>query len=288
MTFINVDFQSAFFNIIQERREKREMYGALTHTSTIFFDRCLDTILCHDPDIWGYGTGNLLVATTTPSRVKNFCLPSELRASDMRFEANREHIFVREYEEKGFGHFSRLFLEYRERMMSFRDIEDERNGLLTDDEIEIFNYSELITHQLEVFSIQSDSCRRAGIRRYGIQFDKYRQIRPGISDYEIYEEIEESGRNGSTHALREFLGELYPELFANRVARELSFEYDTDIELDDIIPDFVQTDGECVVCYEEGDVLVLPCHISHVMCKDCIAKIVARNSLCPLCRQNIC
>ena len=288
MSFINVEFQSAFFRTIQERREKREIYGALTLSSSVLFDRCLDTILCHDPDIWGYGTGNLLVATTI--KVKKL-LPSELRASKMRYESNRAHVFEREYGEKGFGHFARLFLEYRERMLSFRENEDERNGVLTDNEIEIFNYSELITRQLEVFSIQADYSRRAGIRRHGIKFDEYRHIRPGISDYQIYDEIEESGMYGSPYELREILGNLYPELFRNRVARELSFESDTDFEVDiesPIIPDFVQTKAECVVCYEEGDVLVLSCHVSHVMCKICMSKILALNSLCPLCRENIC
>jgi hypothetical protein len=290
MSFINVHFQSAFFSTIQERREKREIYGVLTLPSSILFDRCLDIILCHDPDIWGYGTGNLLIARNTQSRVKKL-LPSELRASEMRYEANREHIFEREYGEKGFGHFARLFLEYRERMLSFRDNEDERNGVLTDNEIDIFNYSELITRQLELFSIQADYSRSAGIRRHGIKFDEYRQIRPGISDYQIYDEIEASGMYGYPYELRENLGHLYPELFVNRVARELSFEYDTDSEhldeLDIIIPAFDETEGECSVCYEDGNVLVLPCHISHFMCKNCTRKILARNALCPLCRKNI-
>ena len=290
MSFINVDFQSAFFRTIQERREKREIYGALTLPSFLLLDRCLDIILCHDPDIWWYGTGNLLIARNIQSRVKKF-LPSELRASEMRYEASRAHIFEREYGEKGFGHFARLFLEYRERMLSFRENEAERNGVLTDDEIQIFNYSELITHQLEVFSIQADYSRSAGIRTHGIKFDEYRQIRPGISDYQIYDEIEESGMYGSPYELREILGNLYPELFVNRVARELHFEYDTDEEhLAEhlvVIPDFPQTEGECAVCYEDGNVLVLPCYISHLMCKDCTIKIIARNSLCPLCRANI-
>jgi hypothetical protein len=292
MSFINVDFQSAFFRTIQERREKREIYGV--SSSSVLFDRCLDIILCHDPDIWWYGTGNLLISRNIQSRVKKL-LPSELRASEMRYEASRAHIFEREYGEKGFGHFARLFLEYRERMLSFRDKEEERNGVLTDYEIEIFNYSELITHPLEMFSIQADYSRSAGIRRHGIKFDEYRQIRPGISDYQIYDEIEESGIYGSPYELREILGYLYPELFVNRVARELHFEYDTDEEhlaahlVEHLVEnlDFVETEGECAVCYEDGNVLVLPCHISHFMCKDCTIKIIARNSLCPLCRENI-
>lgn len=51
------------------------------------------------------------------------------------------------------------------------------------------------------------------------------------------------------------------------------------------IPPLLQSNGECVVCLQEGSVLEWPCHNSHVTCEACIVKIIARDSKCPLCRE---
>ena len=51
------------------------------------------------------------------------------------------------------------------------------------------------------------------------------------------------------------------------------------------IPQLLHSIGECVVCLQEGEVLEWPCHNSHVTCEECIVKIIARDSKCPLCRQ---
>ena len=51
------------------------------------------------------------------------------------------------------------------------------------------------------------------------------------------------------------------------------------------IPQLVQSNGECVVCLQEGTVLEWPCYNSHVTCESCIVKIIARDSKCPLCRK---
>lgn len=53
------------------------------------------------------------------------------------------------------------------------------------------------------------------------------------------------------------------------------------------IPPLLQSNGECVVCLQEGTVLEWPCHNSHVTCEACIVKIIARDSKCPLCREVI-
>ena len=46
----------------------------------------------------------------------------------------------------------------------------------------------------------------------------------------------------------------------------------------------VKNTGECIVCYEEGEVVSLPCHSSHMMCEQCTLKIIfSRQSLCPMC-----
>ena len=51
------------------------------------------------------------------------------------------------------------------------------------------------------------------------------------------------------------------------------------------IPPLLQSNGECVVCLQEGSVLEWPCHNSHVTCEACIVKIIARDSKCPVWRE---
>jgi len=51
------------------------------------------------------------------------------------------------------------------------------------------------------------------------------------------------------------------------------------------IPQLSHSNGECVVCLQEGEVLEWPCHNLHVTCELCIVKIIARDSKCPLCRE---
>jgi len=46
----------------------------------------------------------------------------------------------------------------------------------------------------------------------------------------------------------------------------------------------IKSKGECVVCYNEGDVFEWPCHKSHIVCEDCTIAITTCTSLCPLCR----
>ncbi len=86
---------------------------------------------------------------------------------------------------------------------------------------------------------------------------------------------------------------IFPNLLDNEsVVRELSFEgYDSDVfsEISDYdinIPELVNSYGECVVCYNDGDVLEWPCHPSHIVCQKCTEKIFMRGALCPLCRKH--
>uniref|UniRef100_A0A0B6ZR64 RING-type domain-containing protein n=1 Tax=Arion vulgaris TaxID=1028688 RepID=A0A0B6ZR64_9EUPU len=46
--------------------------------------------------------------------------------------------------------------------------------------------------------------------------------------------------------------------------------------------------GECVVCYEESNIVELyPCR-HRSLCEDCVLKIISRNTrVCPLCRRKI-
>ena len=310
MSFINFDVQQAFFHVLRARREKREMYGAVIHPSFIcplFFDRCLDIISCHHPDIWSHGTGNLLVASTTSEILRyKKTTKSEIRAYEWRIQAMHSHIFeygLRSIDDEGFGYFVRRTIEYRNRMIIFRYHSEQRNIFLTDDEIERFLYIDKVVHQIEDVVLKVIKVNKIGHNRYGLLFVKM-QLSKGQTDYQIYDEIEECIRKPTTVALKEFLHDIHPELFlSERVASQLSFDmysdnsgYDEDDEDEDTEPDriitvppqLVESDkqSECVVCLQEKEVLVWPCHITHVTCKECIIKIIKHRQLaCPLCRK---
>lgn len=296
MSFVNRDVQQAFFKVLQFRREKRVVYGAEVHETVnglLFFDRCLDIISCHDPRIWSRGTGNLLIA---PLKQRIQALSSS-RAEDWRYQASQEHFFIDFYEsieEKVFGHFARRTLEYIDRMRIFQYEAEETDEIFSEDDIETFEYIDNMTHQFERLSIQSDLSRRAGIRRYGLLFDNDRNASKCYTDYHIFDEIKASIRNPSIEALRDFLIDMYPLFFINvdDTDTEEYHDYFDDQEegegqLVNQICDCQTSEGECVVCYEEGKVLELKCHASHTLCNSCIYKIISRGALCPICRQDI-
>ena len=57
--------------------------------------------------------------------------------------------------------------------------------------------------------------------------------------------------------------------------------------LENIRLSFVNSTGECTVCYTEGNVLEWPCHKSHITCEACTVKINNRCESflsCPSCR----
>jgi hypothetical protein len=290
MSFVNRDVQQAFFRVLQFRREKRVSYGAEIHQTlngVLFFDQCLDIISCHDPKIWSRGTGNLLIA---PKKERTVTLSS--RAEDWRYQASREHFYTDFYEnieEKVFGYFARRTLEYRDRMRIFQYEADERDEIFSENDMEMFEYLDNMSHQFESFSMQSDLSRRAGIRRYGLLFDNDRNASKCYTDYHIFDEIKASIHNPAIEALRDLLIDMYPLFFINVDDSETE-EY-TDVQevgkLVNQICECKASEGECVVCYEEGKVLELKCHESHILCNSCIYKIISRGALCPICRQDI-
>ena len=313
MTFVNSDVQRAYFQVLQLRREKRVSYGAEVHDpsdETNFFDRCLDMISCHDPKIWSRGTGNLLIAPL-PQRLST---PSTSRAEYWRYEANQEHYF-NDYSEsywrqeanqehylnnfcenigdKVFGYFARRTIEYRDRMRIFQYEADESDEIFSQDDMETFEYLENMSQQFESFSTQSDLSRRAGIRRYGLLFDNDRNASKGYSDYYIFDEIKASITNPpAIEALRDLLIDMYPAFFINTHEPETADYTDFFNEQEegtnfDLVCECTSSEGECVVCYQEGEVIELKCHASHTLCNSCITKIIMRGSLCPMCRQHI-
>lgn len=293
MSFVNRDVQQAFFQVLQFRREKRVVYGAEIHQSlngVLFFDKCLDIISCHDPKIWSRGTGNLLIA---PPKQRIQTLSSST-PEDWRYQASREHFFIDFYEsieDKVFGYFARRTLEYIDRMRIFQY--EEEDEVFSEDDIEIFEYLDNMTHQFESLSIQSDLSRRAGIRRYGLLFDNDRNASKCYTDYHIFDEIKASMCNPSIEALRDLLIDMYPLFFINvddtetEEYRDYFEDQEDDLQFVDHICDFQTSEGECVVCYEEGKVIELKCHASHTLCNSCIYKIISRGTLCPICRQDI-
>ena len=289
MSFVNRRIQQAYFRVLQFRREKRVTYGAEVHQSlngVLFFDKCLDIISCHDPKIWSRGTGNLLIA---PQKQRIPSLSS--RAEDWRYEASREHFFIDFYEsieEKVFGYFARRTLEYRDRMRIFQYEAEEEDEVFSQNDIEIFEYLDNMTDEFESFSIQSDLSRRAGIRRYGLLFDTDRNASKCYTDYHIFDEIKASIHNPAIEALRDLLIDMYPMFFTNIDDSE-TVEYDNQEvgPVFDLICECKASEGECVVCYEEGKVIELKCHESHTLCDSCIYKIISLGALCPICRQDI-
>lgn len=293
MSFVNRDVQQAFFKVLQFRREKRVDYGVEVHeTLNGVFDQCLDIISCHDPKIWSRGTGNLLIA---PQKQRIQTLSSS-RPQDWRYQASQEHFFIDFYEnieEKVFGYFARRTLEYRDRMRIFQyEAEEETAEIFSEDDMEMFEYVDNMTDQFESLSIQSDLSRRAGIRRYGLLFDNDRNASKCYTDYHIFDEIKASIHNPAIEALRDLLIYMYPLFFRNvdNTETEEYPDYFDDQEGEQLINQICEcqtSEGECIVCYQEGEVIELKCHASHTLCNSCITKIIMRGALCPMCRQDI-
>ena len=322
MSYINFDIQCAFFQTLRERRRNREIYGAIIHpcfSSFLFFDPCLDMISCHHPDIWDYGTGNLLVAP----KQSIICTNSENRALQWRQEAidlKNNNI------DKGFGYLARKTLEYRDSMRMYKYELEATSTVLTDEHIERFEYIENICYQIEDLGLKSEKTRRLGILRHGILFEKDRHLSRYQKDFQIYNEIDECIRNPRPV----FLGiELLSYSETEEIQREdnilddilmyenIIYNYD-DIYYENIynyyddiynynndessededesdypvaVPvEFILANQkqECVVCLEEKDVLEWPCHTTHVTCEECVLKIVKlRHVSCPICRKHL-
>ncbi len=279
MTFIDADVQFAYFQVSRERRKNREMYGAFIHSAIVgclYFDRCLDMIICHHPDIWEYGTGSLLLANKIP------ILPteSEKRASCWREEALDKHKYSHLFnlcpiEVESFGFFVRKSLEYRKRIRLFI-CEIDINREIWDR----FEYIDYMCPQVNEFEIKTNIVKMIGQYRHDIMFEET-QLTKYQTNLQIYKEIEESVTKPTVEQLKDFLFDTHPYLFdERRVARKLF----------DLIPlelVYSKEKSECVVCLEEKIVIEWPCHSSHVTCEDCTIKIIRKYPKCPLCRKTI-
>jgi hypothetical protein len=266
-------------------------------------------ICCHHPDIWEYGTGNLIVAPK-PSIISTH---AENRALQWRQEAidlKNNNI------DKGFGYLARKTVEYRDSMRMYKYELEATSTVLTEEHIERFEYIENICFQIEDLGLKSEKTRQVGIQRHGILFDKDRYLSRYQKNFQIYNEIDECIQNPR----QVFLGiELlcYPETEIQREDDILMYDdifydynydniynYNDDIynydneEISEDESDYLvivpaqfilsSQKQECVVCLEEKDVLEWPCHTTHVTCEECVLKIVKfRQVSCPICRKHL-
>jgi len=294
MQFINARTQRLFFEAHRLRRRNRDL--AMVEASIehrIQLDDSLDMILCHHPDIWSKGTGVLLVAPNIQEQTE-----SAKRAMFMRSEALSDHSYIRyavQYEDEHIGFFIRKTIEFRERIRLYSYNSDLTGETLSSQVEEMIEYVENnITYEIENFCIQSERSRCIGIRKFGLDFDYHRCVTKYLQDYQIIDQIKAFYQiERVCDPLRNVLLNIFPNLLDNEsVVRELSFEgYDSDVfsEISDYdinIPELVNSYGECVVCYNDGDVLEWPCHPSHIVCQKCTEKIFMRGALCPLCRKH--
>ena len=281
MTFINAEVQFAYFQVSRERRKNRELYGAVIHSPIVgclYFDRCLDMIICHHPDIWEYGTGSLLLANKIPIVPTD----AEKRASCWREEALDKHIYshtvnLRPLEVETFGFFVRKSLEYRRRIRRFI-CEIDINREIWDR----FEYIDYMSPQVNEFEIKTNIVKMLGQYRHEIMFEEI-QLTKSQTNFQIYEEIEVFAGKPTVVELKDFLFDIHPYLFVEqrKVVRKLSFDI---MQLDLL---YAKEKAECVVCLEEKIVIEWPCHFSHVTCEDCTVKIITKCPKCPLCRTTI-
>ena len=286
MQFINADTQRLFFETIYTRRAKRCLMNI--DVPDLHFeklDRCLNIIMCHDPDIWSYGTGVLLSGPTRRMNRKHKhkkSLESKKRAYNMRREALIEHNYEKEFrflENESFGYFVRITLEYRDRIRVFS-----YKSLIFEQPLipriqKVIDYVENnITPELEDFDNQASVCRDRALKVHGFDFDYYQSVTKYDEDYQIINQIAEYCMIDQLvhNPLRTALLEIFPNILDNELGKP------------EFIGLLVKKTGECIVCYEEGEVLLLPCHSSHIMCEQCTLKIFfSRRALCPMCRLNI-
>jgi hypothetical protein len=285
MTIIHIDSQKAVFDMIRMRRENRIFYGAITHSSivcTLFFDRCLDMIMCHHPDIWSYGTGIFLISPFTTKETHSL---SESRAYEWRVQAMHSHVFdysLRNIEDECFGYFVRYTLEYRERMRQFKMELELRDIFLTIDELDVFEYIDLLVNPIQDVEQHSLSVKHLGYQKYDTLFGE-NELTKNHTNYQVYEQCN-ACISQSTHEIISF--------FFN-----VESNFDSDIRRVPFDDTFVfiphelivsNKNGECIVCLEEKKVMIWPCHIKHMTCEYCTVQLFARQMIsCPMCRTHL-
>ena len=294
MFFINAETQNMFFEAHRSRKEKRNLLmieASDDHREKL--DQCLDIIICHDTDIWSHGTGILLVAPKNPKITRE----SEKRAASMKLDAKNEHCYYkysRSFEDEPFGYFVRFTLEIRERLRNLLYDSEIQEIELFPRSIQVIDYVENnILPEFEQFSLQSEFSKRRGTRTYGVEFEYYRYLTKHLNEHSIISQIEDDfllEGDLLQDPLRSAILETFPDILNNEhIIRNLSFDDASQETVSEDVNYFVQdlvvSKGECVVCYNEGNILEWPCHPSHSLCEECTIKVCYKGALCPVCRQ---
>ena len=250
--FINRNIQSLFFEAQRMRRGRRECVGVVAsedHCSKL--DKCLNMILCHQPEIWRYGTGILLIASTTPERLI-FASDSERDALSYRLFARDRHEYSRyndSNDTESVGYFVRMTFEYIEKCRAF--LKDNTRTLPVGF-TGVIDYldNDSVSNELETFALQVEKVRIAGCKRYGISFENERSLTKGFTIGNILFEIEKGARLdfSNVHPVRGLFDDTFPELFKNDP-----------------------------VDYDEYE----------VTCMTCPERVVLRDSLCKECRMRV-
>lgn len=289
MFFINAETQNMFFEELRFRKEKRNILpieASFYHREKL--DKCLRIIVCHDTDIWSYGTGIMLVAP----KIDKITTESEKRAASMRLDAKNDHDYYkysRSFEDESVGYFVRFTLEIRDRLRNMLYDSQIQGIELFTRSIQAIEYVENnILEEFEHFSLESDFSKRRGTKSYGDEFEYYRYLTKHISEYTLISQIEDDfllEDDLLQEPLRTAILETFPNILDNEnIIRNLSSSQELE-DLTFFVQDLVVSKGECVVCYTEGNILELPCHSSHVLCEECTIKVCYKDALCPLCRQ---
>jgi len=176
MSYINATVQTQFFAEMRTRRAKRSIYlGDLDvpelHRKRL--DKCLNMILCHDPDVWSDGTGVLLVATKVPS----ILTPSQHVAIVDRADALEHHTYDRAFrslQDEGFGFFVRRTIEYRDRMRRNLERKDAYMSYHSFDAIDRFERE--FSDEFDAFSMEAERTMRLGLQRHGTWFERARSV----------------------------------------------------------------------------------------------------------------
>jgi len=249
-SFINRKIQSLFFESQRLRRCRRESVGIVaSEDHCLMLDKCLNMILCHQPEIWRYGTGILLIASTTPEKLIE-ASESERRALRYRLLAKDRHEYLRyndANDTESFGYFVRMTFEYATKCRHFKE-DNFRTLPVGFTGIVDYLDNQSMTNELETFAFQVENVMRAGVKRYGISFVNERSLTKGFTIGNILFEIENGARLdfSNVHPLRGLFDDTFPELFKNDP-----------------------------VDYDEYD----------VTCMTCSERVVLRDSSCKECRS---
>jgi hypothetical protein len=227
MSYINATVQTQFFAEMRIRRAKRAIYLEDSDVPELHrkrLDKCLNMILCHDPDVWSGGTGVLLVATKVPAVLT----PSQHVAIVDRADALDNHTYDRAFrrlQDEGFGFFVRRTLEYRDRTRGNLERKDAYLSYHSIDAIERFERG--FSDEFDAFSMEAGRALQLGLQRHGSGFERARSVTHHQSTPSILFRIEHGPCEcPNIDFLRGLLFDRFPMLFEDEDEGDCPFACD--------------------------------------------------------------